>query len=157
VCCCLCLLVVFILRFLSRHQTCYLPALEHSATLCATSLAVATSCQAISRGHWRIEQSPPIQYVSWTLSARQQLHLFDLVQSPWPEHKFGHPLETKMIWNDNMMVIWIILERFMKCMYKSRPWVRAPWLFERSMCAESLCTFILCTILENRLLLLLEW
>jgi len=69
-----------------------IPALEHSATACATSSADATSTQATSDGHACLEQSAPKYpsvHVHWKMeSAVLGKH------NPWPEHWFGHSTLT---------------------------------------------------------------
>ena len=61
----------------------HLPRFEHSALLCAISVAVAMSLQAAPDGQVRLEQSAPVNPAKHSQTPQGVVH------SPFPEQEFG--------------------------------------------------------------------
>ena len=61
----------------------HLPRFEHSAVLCATSVAVAISLQVAPDGQVRLEQSDPVNPAKHSQTPQGVVH------SPFPEQEFG--------------------------------------------------------------------
>ena len=73
--------VLHVHRPVTLSQT---PMLEHSAELCASSTPWAMSTQALSNGHNRSEQSPPVYPAKHIQTMPGLTHL------PWPLQLLGH-------------------------------------------------------------------